>query len=255
MSTQPIKKIFSTFLTVVFLGAVITSGWLPRSCPVLKKYTIGCQQKDALGNPKMISTAQKEINRIPHQKVATLSTFTAKAQDERSTTSVIFKYRSPDEDTKAPTAYLQFEQKDKSFKDYALISSPLLNNLKWPVVSAPNGPYLYQRSDTKTTIDSFLTSSPKASIVATDRVVAADLKLSADQYTPLENLATLTGIDYVLTSRPPTQKDGTWYIFNRRFDLTNISTTDVKISGQISQDSTDPVPFFLSEIHIDYANR
>lgn len=252
MSTRPIKNYTAPILSIILMGGIISSGWFPRSCPILKKYTIGCRAPIVVVNPG--NPHQQELNRIPHQVVPSLAAFSAKAQDDRSHTSVIFNYRA--EDNLAPQTFLQLKVTD-SFEDFSLASHPLLNELKWSVISNTNGPYLYQRTANYNSIEEFLAKLPNSSTFAADRVITPTLSLSNENYTKLEGLTSLDGIDYILTSRPPTEKDGEWFLFKRQFDFSNLAiNAENKIEGQLSVETGEEFnPLLLSEIHIDYAKR
>lgn len=232
---------------VIFLGSILAGSWFPRTCPLIKKALGNCY----ISLPGEVSSNDAELNRIPHQQTTSKYLFfTTLSQDYRTETMVNFFYRS---DSPQEVAFLQAKYPD-GFHDLALITHPLLTDLNWEVIRGDTYT-LYQRNSTYSSIGEFLASPPQASSVAADRIAAKDKELGSSSYIPLETLTSLEPINYIFTTYPPTQKDGTWSKFSKLLDLQKAAVTaDNQIEWIVSRENSTSIdkPFYISTVHVDY---
>ena len=178
-------------------------------------------------------------------------TFAVKSQGDRRTTKVTFYYWG---DQSLDTMYL-LSAIDGNFQPIALVTTPLLATLNWQRISYDQPQFsLFQRNGTYDSIDAFKANLPPANTLVADNIMAKLWHLRPDQYTDIDNISSLDGYNYVLTTYLPQQKDGAWNVFSEVFDLTN-STIDA--NGNLNWQLYRPVgpqtkPFYLGTVHVDY---
>lgn len=230
----------------IFLLGFILSGWLPRYCPILQRHILGCPSDFVHNLPA--TPKEKEQARYAHQEIfSTQVIFTAKLEADRHDTAIRFAYIAQGNQV----ATLRVRETE-GYKDLALITHPLLNNLDWSRISE-NGISLYQRNDTYSSIQELKLNPPPSQRIAADSAAMAKENFAV---TSLENISTLDDIDYILTTYQPKQQDGNWHLFDQRFNLTQAYDNQGYLEGSIyftNQDSTNP--FLLGTIHVDYAQR
>jgi hypothetical protein len=234
----------------IFLLGLVLSSWVPQPCPFLRQALIGCPLTT---EPLVTTPAEDEMARVPHQDITTPSAIIQVTPDQnRTNAQVTFEYREKDP-TKTPIAYLQMVTASGTV-NLALISHPLLSGLTWGAV-ADSQFRLYQRTPTYGTLADFSASLPPAATLAADEVAVRKFNLKPGTYQPLETLASLTGINYVLTSYVLPIPDGqTWHVFKQAFDLTDASLDqDGKLELSIqSLNFAAGDDLLLSTVHLDF---
>jgi hypothetical protein len=255
-SNPPIRRIpalrdrLTVILGGLFLAALVVSAWVPRDCPVLRKQIIGCPSGYVTPT---LTADQQELNRYPHQPVkGGHSFFNVQSQDYRRETAIRFVFHNPEP---GQVVILQLKKGD-AFQDVALVSHPLLLDLSWPSVGTPDF-RLYQRNEHYNTVSQMGGPLlPAKEKLAADQASVREYGLKEEQYTPLESLTSLEGIDYVLTSYSPSYIDGAWRRFERTFDLSGYPpNSQGEIEGAVIlpvYPSDQPNPFLLGTIHVDY---
>lgn len=254
MSKRPTKQWLDR-LTVI-LGSLILlfvalGSWVPRDCPLIRNWIVGCPSAHVV-TPQ--TEDQRELARIAHQDIpGNVAQFSVRSQDFRGTTQVNFLYRA---DYTKHVAYLIIH-KAAGKTPLALITHPLLYNLDWSRVSTAEPPVsLYQRSgQTYQSVDQIKAQLPAKGQVAVDSVIAKQWKLQANQYTDLDALTSLDGIQYVITSYAPPGHDGSWLQYDQTFDVQDAL---VDKDGLLQWEVYVPIvqnpsqPFRLAPVHINY---
>lgn len=244
------RDVLTITLSGIFLFGIILGGWLPRSCPLLRQWIASCPSTS-------VSTAQtpeeRELQRVPHQTIdRDLVEFTTKSQEYRGTTEVKFTYRP---DRNHHRAYLGIRVKNHQ-RQLALITHPLLSKLTWQRYSVvqPNIT-LYQRTERYPDIDHIQTSLPPAQELAVDSIIAELWKLDPRQYTLLDSLTSLDGINYIVTSYTPPLPDGSWLHYSQTFDTSDAyvnADTNMEWRIYVPDANKGSVPFLMSSVAIDY---
>jgi hypothetical protein len=255
MTSKPVTKSslaekISITVGGLLLLAIVLGGWIPRDCPYFRQALSSCPSAHLVA-PETIE--QKELARVAHQDITgNMAIFSVKSQDFRGTTDVKFDFWT---DTTVEKAYLQVK-KASGYVFIALITHPLLTSLNWPRIGNSEPPMsLYQRSETYSSIDQFKANLPDKSLLAVDSIIARDWGLQPNQYTDLDNLTSLEGINYIITSYVPSTTDGSWKYYEQVFDT---STAAVSPTGAIDWAiykpivTTASIPFHLGTVHIDY---
>ena len=241
------ERLFVIIGCLTFL-LLVAGSWLPQPCSTVRNLLIGCPSKALIVSQ---SPQAKELRRVPHQQIVTQQAFfSAHAQDNRSQTAIRFEYQ--------PTSshlpfYLDIKRAGVS-EPIALISHPLLDSLKWHLVTG-NDFSLYQIASDFQNADDILTNLPPQSQIAADQVAAKQIHLKPEQYTALDSLSTIGDIKYILTSYIPPEPDGSWFRFDRTFNLSNADIDKDRINGDIffpGQNLSTHEPLLLGEVHIDY---
>lgn len=238
-----------TLLGGIILVVLILSAWIPQPCPALRGALIGCPNTL---QSKVLTPAEKEIARVPHQDINTQSTlFFVDSNDQRQYTAVRFEYML---NNSKEYGFLQLRTTNGTYENVSLFTHPLLQNLSWPSLSA-SAYRLYQRSDTYPDFDSFLKNLPSAAQLAADSVMVSRYQLQKGHYTSLEPLTSLNGINYVLTSFEPPKNDGDWQQFERTYDLSSASVDQnnkISMAIYLPLHDTTSQPFRIGTIHLDY---
>lgn len=243
------EKIGVLIGAIILLG-ILLSGWFPRSCPLLRQALSACPSAHLV---VPLTNEEKELSRIGHEDIpGNTALFSVKSQDFRGTTDVKFDYWA---DLKVEKAYLQVK-KNGAFSALALITHPLLVDLTWARIGNSGPPEsLFQRTPTYDSIDAFKANLPPAKEVAVDTIIAQHWHLQPSQYTDIDSLSNLDGINYVMTTFVPPVSDGSWKFYNETFDtqdalVSPTGTIDWAIYKPINNSAT--IPFHLGTVHIDY---
>ena len=249
------KSILTISLGGSLLVALILSSWLPRSCPLLKDLITSCPSQ--VDPTTLLSPQIKELNRIPHQDIyKETADFAVPAQPNREATQIRFTYRG---NLEKQFAYLKVVEKTGE-RVITVVNHPLLFKLDWPRISTtlPNAT-IYQRNQTYTSIDEVKSNLPSKAFFALDSVIAREWNLNPEQYTLLDTLTTLDGIETIATSYIPPEPDGEWYKFSQTFDLTNANVDG--ISGNLKWflklpgNSTEGEPFRMSTVNVGFTSK
>ena len=239
------------FVGGVLLIGIIGIGWLPRNCPLLRQWLSGCPSNKS--TVQYATYEQQENTRIPNQIITKdYVEFQTDSQNYRKTTEVKFTYKG---DLSHQLAHLGIRVGNQ-IKRIALVSDPLLIGLNWTryTTNQPNET-LYQRNETYQDVSAIHANLPPASQVAIDEVIASQWGLDPKQYTPLEPLSSLDGINYIITTYEPPLEDGTWRYYDQTFD-----TTDAFVDTQkqlnwmlfVPDVNKGKEPFRMTTVHIDY---
>ncbi len=233
----------------VLLG-IIALGWFPRSCPLLQQWLASCPSSriSTPNTPEEIENAH-----LPHQVIEKdLVEFETNAQEYRKTTEVKFSYRG---DLSHQVAHLGIRV-NNMVERVALITHPLLYDLTWTRYSTnqPNES-MYQREARFGSVAELRASLPPAQELAVDEVIAKAWQLDPRQYQLLEDLTSLDGIQYVVTSYAPPLKDGNWRHYDQTFD-----TQDAWVDANkklywmifLPDVTGGNEPFRMTTVHIDY---
>lgn len=153
---------FSVAITMLLIaittGYIIYGNFVPFGSK--KYYTSLHQNEISQLSPKNrvlgIQFGQEEVQRVIDDLVYFTSYMPYKF--EKSEFKITFRNPYPDQEL-----YLGFKDQDKWHYDSKLIDSPILNGGNWNVVG--NMPYLYQKNNTYTSVDEFLTNPPKDAII------------------------------------------------------------------------------------------
>lgn len=249
-TNQHIAERVGLIIGAVLILSFMLSGWFPRSCPLLRQALSSCPSAHLV---VPLTQEQKELGRIGHEDIpGNTAFFSVKSQDFRGTTDVKFNYWA---DLKVEKAYLEIK-KAHGFVNLALITHPLLADLTWSRIGNAEPPQsLYQRTTTFDSIDSFKAKLPPAKELAVDSIIALQWNLQPDQYTNLDDLTSLEGINYIMTTYTPPTVDGSWKFYNETFDtqdakVSSTGTIDWAIYKPINKSAT--IPFHLGTVHIDY---
>lgn len=241
---------------VVFIIFLVLS-WVPQPCPILSRALSICPKANYIP-PAPLNPIQKELARVPHQRIKSDEVaFTAPSQSFRATTKIDFEFYGKS----SQTIVLNVLTKNGP-QQVAVINHPYLDTLNWPQVNEE--PYhLYQKSPTFTSITNFIAHLPSSALVAADAASAAHFNLSPGSYIPFDPSWTLTqaqqqlkGIQYFLTTYNQIPRDGSWYAYSQNnFDLTN-ALPDAKNKLDfvliLPTNHLSSSPFYLSTVHIDY---
>jgi hypothetical protein len=249
MFKRPTNEQIITIIGGVFFFGFVFISWLPKPCPILKKALTICS------TPHRVTVKQTPeeviIASVAHQDISNDGYFATHAQDNRENTTVNFEYAG---DLDTTTAYLAVNKKD-GYHFIALITQPLMTTLNWSKIRLPEFT-IYQRTPQDfTTTSAFLQHLPPAANLAVDSGVALQLQLKPSEYTSLESLTTLDGIQTILSTYSTAYTKDTWHSFSEKFDLTDAAVTkDNKLEWHISfLQSPDPKkPFHLGTVHVDY---
>ena len=228
----------------------VAAGWFPRSCPVLRGLISRCPNTEVANS---ISPEQADIDRVPHQIIGRdLINFKIQAQDFRKTTEVRFPYRG---DLTKQSAYIAIVT-PTGVRELALVTNPLLVDLTWArYTSTLPLESLFQRQETYATIADLRANLPAANKFAVDRVIAKSWKLTSDQYTPLESLTSLDGIDYIATSYAPSDHDGGWFRYAQTFDISDAlvdSKNQIEFRISVPNVTSGKTPFLMGNVNVDY---
>lgn len=249
-SPRSSRDIITIWLGGSLLLGIVLLGWFPRSCPVLKQWIISCPE------PRVSTgTNADEIENahVPHQIIEKdLVEFETNAQEYRKTTEVKFSYRG---DLNHQIAHLGIRIGNK-VERVALITHPLLYNLTWSryTTNQPNET-LYQREVQFSTVAELKNNLPAAQELAIDEVIAKTWNLDPRQYQPLEELTSLDGIKYIVTTYAPPLQDGNWRHYDQTFDTeTAWVDSNEKLYWMIFLPGvTDGKEVFrMTTVHIDY---
>jgi len=252
--TSPINDKFIALCGGAILLAIVISSWVPQPCPLLRRAMIGCPAALKPYAKVPATVEEQEIARIPHQEIPSqIAYFSPKSDDTRNETSIGFLFREQNLNVH-PIVFLQAKEGGQ-FVDLALITHPLLENLTWPATG--DGHYrLYQRELTIENVNDITKNLPPAGQLAADTAAARHFNLAGEQYQNLENLSSLDGISYILTSfQPPVPNGASWKTFRQTFDLT-AATPDAKgnLNFAIRIPSyAEGQSFLLGTIGVDFA--
>ncbi len=251
---------------------IMIGSWLPRSCPIVRQIIAPCPVSRIANTPE--TSVERDIARIAHQVVdRDLVEFSAKAQEYRKTTEIRFSFRG---DLSKSIAYLAAKVSTDAVSEpngktvtptpststktaierLALVTHPLLTELDWArFTSTQPNVSMYQRTEQFETIDQLQQSLPPAKELAVDSIIAKRWNLDYRQYTPLDELVSLDGIKFVVTSYTPNTPDGGWLQYRQTFNLQNAYITkEGMIEGMLilsNVQNTNPA-FLISSVGVDY---
>lgn len=252
MSKPYISDRLITVVGIVFILLYLLAFWLPPRCPLFRRVASSCSRP---GSTVILSPEQKILALYPHQDIETDNAFfEVNSQSDRTNTAVHFAYLPEDLDHAVAVLQLQV---NGNYQNEVLISQPLLTSLNWPKVSESNL-ILFQKTLVDQSLNDLTQHLPTPAHFAADEAAATRLGLKSNQYTPLETLTSLDGIDTILTSRPDTIKDGQWYLFTAYLNLQNVSPTSVNTLNwniRFLAGVDDTHLFHLGIVHVDYADR
>jgi hypothetical protein len=261
--------------TVYVGGAILVlilfASWLPRPCPFLRSAFGTCPVDSTYVSAPVAGTEGYDINRIPNQIIdQNLSEFKVTANPQRANAEITFRYRG---DAAKSIAYLALRTSEggsltpgseirngntsgSGIERIALITHPLLASLDWARYSTvlPTTT-LYQRNETYTDPIELRNNPPKSNILAMDSVIAKRWGFRVGTYVSLDDLKSLDGIDYIVTSYSSPIPDGGWSVFRQAIDA---SSGFVDQQNELSwymftnTDKRAETPFRTSTITIDY---
>jgi hypothetical protein len=260
MSKPSIKQsgdLIGIIAGVVIFSAFLILSWVPQPCPILSRALSVCPKGNYMP-PAPLTPAQKELARIPHQRIKSDEVdFTAPSQNFRATTKIDFEfYGDPSQ-----TMVLEVQTKN-GLQQVSIINHPYLAGLNWSQVNEE--PYhLYQQDPTFTSITAFSSHLPSSNLIAADAVSAAHFNLPSGSYILFDPNWTLEqaqqqlkGIQYFLTTYSQIPRDGTWYAYSQtNFDLTNAlpdAKNTLDFTMLLPNNHLSKTPFYLSTVHIDY---
>jgi hypothetical protein len=243
---------FTLILGGVALVGLVFAGWIPQSCPLLRKTLMGCP---VVHLAKPMTYAQKEFARVPYQKVeGTTLQFSVPSQDNHAKAKIDFFFISEHAEE---VSYLELATKNHHLDQLALITAPILSKLSgWPEIRTPDVTLYLHPDDPITSIDDFLQNLPPLEEVAADSAAAQVLHLRTDQYTLLDHLTSADGFKYVLSSAGTIEKDGLWSIYTKTVDTSQAEIgTDNQMEWIIDRlDGSGGTPFNLGTVHVNFIN-
>jgi hypothetical protein len=240
-------------LTVAFGAAIliiiVAGSWIPRACPLTKKFLVGCPNEIPLAP---ITAKERAIAAVAHQTITTNEVFFDVASSPiRNRTKVHFYYYVTGA---MPDIRLSLKGSDESFKEVAVVNNAFLSNLAWPVVENDQTS-LFQQNPMYGSIEDFLSNPPPGSQVVADSTSAAAYGLVPAQYNLLSKSSPQQTVAYVLTTYHRPVRDGVYEEFTYTVDASQafIDSTG-KISWELSIDPspTPSDPLFLSTVDIEY---
>lgn len=221
-------------LTVLLVAVLATAG-------VIYQYKlVGPQQRPAVAG----ETALPELIKIVQPNVV-FNTTTFKDLD-KTFVSVPFKFEAE----KFPV-WLNLSVKTGEEEITFLLYHPMITGLDWDYVEEDEV-RLYQRNKKFKSVADFLKNPPDDGLAADDSIVVKS-KYEKLYGQNLNQLETLDGIDYILTTNKTTLLDTGLYAFETIFDARGALLNNDQLSWYLeASGASEENPLYLDTIHVDY---
>lgn len=215
----------------------------------------------ALGLIGAHSLVQSQINRLAQtpapapaqqlQKVVQPNAFFySGAVANRSQTQVSINYSMADF---PHVMHLDLVVADGSESISRLITHPLLTTLNWDYVES-NGIRLYQKTKTYNSLSAFTSTPPPGRTILADEALLIKNPYKTLQAKPLNEFATLDGIEYIVTTYSPSQSLGNGHRYQTVIDA---SSALVNLKNELVwhiriPTATQEHPLYLGGVEVNY---